>query len=78
MALLAMNTKTVFLTVGIAAILALVIAPALIFETASAAIRDACTKNDRTTDGGCTGNTDQNGKTNVRLNPADQAPPGQN
>ena len=47
-------------------------------ESASAAIRDACEKNGRISDGDCEGNTAKNGKDDVRLNPADKAPPGQN
>jgi hypothetical protein len=72
-----MRTTNIFLAVGVAAILAVVIAPALV-ESATAAIRDACEKNDNIRDGECKGNTDQNGKDDVRLNPADKAPPGQN
>ena len=71
------NTNAIFLAIGIAAVLAIVVAPAMI-ESASAAIRDACEKNGRTSDGGCEGNTAKNGKDDVRLNPADKAPPGQN
>jgi hypothetical protein len=71
-----MKTSGIFLAIGVAAILAVVIAPALI-ESASAAIRDACEKNGRTSDGECKGNTEKNGKDDVRLNPADKAPPGQ-
>lgn len=72
-----MNKSSIFLAIGVAAVLAVVIAPAVV-ESASAAIRDACEKNGRTNDGGCTGNTDKNGKDDVRLNPADKKPPGQN
>jgi len=71
------NTNTIFLAIGIAAVLAIVVAPALI-ELASAAIRDACIKNDRISEGDCEGNTAKNGKSDVRLDPADKAPPGQN
>ena len=71
------NTNAIFLAIGIAAVLAIVVAPAMI-ESASAAIRDACEKNGRTSDGGCEGNTAKNGKDDVRLNPANKAPPGQN
>lgn len=53
------------------------IAPALV-ESASAAIRDVCEKNDRVSEGECTGNTDKNGKDDVAVNPANKAPPGQN
>lgn len=72
-----MNKSSIFLAIGLAAVLAVVVAPAVV-DSASAAIRDACQKNGRTSDGGCTGNTDKNGKDDVRLNPADKAPPGQN
>jgi hypothetical protein len=71
------NTNAIFLAIGIAAVLAIVVAPAMI-ESASAAIRDACQKNGRTSDGDCEGNTAKNGKEDVRLNPANKAPPGQN
>ena len=71
------NTNAIFLAIGIAAVLAIVVAPAMI-ESASAAIRDACEKNGRVSDGDCEGNTEKNGKDDVRLNPADKAPPGQN
>ena len=72
-----MNTKTtiVFVTLAAAA-LAVVLAPSLV-TPASAAIRDACEKNGRISEGGCNGNTDKNGKDDVRLNPADKQPPGQ-
>lgn len=66
-----------FLAIGFAAVLAVVIAPALV-ESASAAIRDVCEKNDRVSEGECTGNTDKNGKDDVAVNPANKAPPGQN
>lgn len=72
-----MNSRTIFLVIGFAAVLAVVIAPALV-ESASAAIRDACEKNGQTRDGSCKGNTDKNGKDDVRLNPANKKPPGQN
>ena len=71
------NTNAIFLAIGIAAVLAIVVAPAMI-ESASAAIRDACEKNGRVSDGDCEGNTAKNGKEDVRLNPANKAPPGQN
>jgi hypothetical protein len=71
------NTNAIFVVIGIAAVLAIVVAPAMI-ESASAAIRDACEKNGRISDGDCEGNTAKNGKDDVRLNPADKAPPGQN
>jgi uncharacterized membrane protein len=73
----AMNTKTTFAIIATVAILAAAITPTLMTD-ASAAIRDACQKNGRTSDGECTGNTDRNGKNDVRLNPANKAPPGQN
>ena len=50
------NTNAIFLAIGIAAVLAIVVAPAMI-ESASAAIRDACEKNDRISEGDCEGNT---------------------
>jgi hypothetical protein len=71
------NTNAIYLAIGIVAVLAIVVAPAMI-ESASAAIRDACEKNGRISDGDCEGNTEKNGKDDVRLNPADKAPPGQN
>jgi hypothetical protein len=66
-----------FLAIGFAAVLAVVIAPALV-ESASAAIRDVCEKNGKIREGECTGNTDSNGKDDVRVNPANKAPHGQN
>jgi hypothetical protein len=71
-----MKTSAIFLAIGIVAVMAVAIVPALT-GTASAAIRDACEKNDNIRDGECNGNTDKNGKDDVRLNPADKAPPGQ-
>jgi hypothetical protein len=72
-----MNKSSIFLAIGVAAVLAVVIAPAVV-ESASAAIRDACEKNGRISEGGCEGNTAKNGKDDVRVNPANKAPPGQN
>lgn len=67
------------------AIFAVLAATALLGATATnmiipadAAIRDACEKNGKISEGGCEGNTDKNGKDDVRLNPANKAPPGQN
>ena len=71
-----MNSKTTFAIIVTVAILAAAITPTFL-TPASAAIRDACEKNGRISEGGCTGNTDRNGKDDVRLNPANKAPPGQ-
>jgi uncharacterized membrane protein len=71
-----MKTSAILLAIGIVAVMAAAIVPALT-GTASAAIRDACEKNGNIRDGECNGNTDKNGKDDVRLNPADKAPPGQ-
>jgi hypothetical protein len=69
--------RSAILAVGVVAILAVVIAPALV-ESASAAIRDVCEKNDNIKEGECKGNTDQNGKDDQRVNNNDFPPPGQN
>jgi hypothetical protein len=74
---LAMKRSAILLAVGVAAALAVVIAPALV-ESASAAIRDVCVKNDNIREGECKGNTDQNGKDDQRVNNNNFAPPGQN
>jgi hypothetical protein len=72
-----MNTKTTIIFVALAAAaLAVVLAPSLV-ATASAQITDVCKKNGRTSEGECTGNTDQNGKVPARQNPAGKEPPGQ-
>jgi hypothetical protein len=71
------NKSSIFLAIYVAAVLAVLIAPAVV-ESASAAIRNACEKNGRISEGDCEGNTAKNGKDDVRLNPADKAPPGQN
>ena len=73
-----MNTKTTFAIIATVAILVAAAITPTLMTPASAAIRDACQKNDRTSDGECTGNTDRNGKDDVRLNPANKAPAGQN
>ena len=73
-----MNTIT---TLAIIATVAILVAAAItptLMTPASAAIRDACEKNGRISEGECTGNTDRNKKDDVRLNPANKAPPGQN
>jgi hypothetical protein len=72
-----MNSKTTFAIIVTVAILAAAITPTLL-TPASAAIRDACEKNDRISEGECKGNSPTNGKDDVRLNPADKAPAGQN
>jgi hypothetical protein len=74
---LAMKRSAILLVVGVAAALAVVIAPALV-ESASAAIRDVCEKNDNIREGECKGNTDRNGKDDQRVNNNDFPPPGQN
>jgi hypothetical protein len=72
-----MKTNAIFLAIGVAAVLAVIIAPALVVS-ASAAIRDVCEKNGSIKEGECKGNTDKNGKDDERVNNNDFAPPGQN
>jgi hypothetical protein len=74
-----MKSKTTIAVFAILAATALLGATATyVIIPADAAIRDVCEKNGRTSEGGCTGNTDKNGKDDVAVNPANKAPPGQN
>jgi hypothetical protein len=71
-----MNKNAIFLTIGIAAILAVAIAP--MFGTASAKITPECTNNGgQTQEGPCTGNPN-NKKTCEAVNPAGKPPGGHN
>jgi hypothetical protein len=72
-----MKTSAMFLAIGVAAVLAVIIAPSLTVS-ASAAIRDVCEKNGQIKEGECNGNTAKNGKDDERVNNNDFAPPGQN
>ena len=51
---------------------------AICVEQDLAAIGDACEKNGRISEGDYEGNTAKNGNDDVRVNPANNAPPGQN
>jgi hypothetical protein len=75
--ILHVSVLAIFLAVGVAAVLAVIIAPALVVS-ASAAIRDVSEKNGSIKEGECKGNTDKNGKDDERVNNNDFAPPGQN
>jgi hypothetical protein len=72
-----MKTSAMLLAVCVAAVLTVVIVPALI-ESASAAIREVCEKNGNIQEGECKGNTDRNGKDDQNVNNNNFPPPGQN
>lgn len=72
-----MKTSAIFLAIGVAAVLAVVISPVLI-ESASAAIREVCEKNGNIREGECNGNVEKNGKKDLNVNNNNFPPPGQN
>jgi hypothetical protein len=72
-----MNAKTTIAIIAAVAILAAAITPTLMTSASAQGIRDGCVKNNRISEGDCEGNTEKNGKTDARLNPANKLPPGQ-